>query len=234
MGCLAYGGYDSTNSPQHDAAPVLQRAQRVPADCNVRPAEREQLRHRGSGVRAQVETAQLGRAGQGVGEALTTLGGRALAPDRHHFPSFVSWAGCGVVTHAMHPKAQSVQAVVILFLVGIRVAEGAQALAWAGGLDVEQVAAQEVDVPVLEGERRATSSSLRSWPSARSWATAASRYRVFQSVSGANSERVLFAQVEHLRTHLQVTVPDRDFEGDKRSGSLAGTLFAWMLERQRF
>jgi hypothetical protein len=40
-----------------------------------------------------------------------------------------------------------------LFLVvlsGVGVAEGAQALAGAAGLDVEQVAAQEVDVPVLE------------------------------------------------------------------------------------
>jgi hypothetical protein len=33
---------------------------------------------------------------------------------------------------------------------GLRVPEGAQAPAGAAGLDVEQVAAQEVDVPVLE------------------------------------------------------------------------------------
>ncbi|MFE7524587.1 hypothetical protein ACFU7Y_02550 [Kitasatospora sp. NPDC057542] len=41
----------------------------------------------------------------------------------------------------------------VLFLVvlgGVGVAEGPQALAGAAGGDVEQVAAQEVDVPVLE------------------------------------------------------------------------------------
>ncbi|MEV7012688.1 hypothetical protein [Streptosporangium sp. NPDC051022] len=38
---------------------------------------------------------------------------------------------------------------------GVRVPEGAKTLTGTAGLDVEQVAAQEVDVPVLEGESRA-------------------------------------------------------------------------------
>ena len=54
----------------------------------------------------------------------------------------------------------------------IRVTQGSQTHGGAAGGDVEQVAAQEV--LVLARDSRATSSSLISWPSARSWATAAS------------------------------------------------------------
>lgn len=46
----------------------------------------------------------------------------------------------------------------------VRVTQGPQALAGLPVLDVALVAAQDVDVPVLEREWRATSSSLMSCP----------------------------------------------------------------------